>query len=164
MQNTPCQSPSTANISTPLTNSPQVLSFDKVVGKVFNKNFIASLTSKNVVLKEVRDCIIRSDEERLMQLTPYLHSYWLELHVSSGCVCMDEKVAIPNALKEALIEDLHASHPGSWGTVCTVQHCWWPYMNRDLLVCSIDCKPCTTIDENLNRLYLLSNINPINQA
>ena len=52
------------------------------------------------MLKEVRDCIIQSDEERLKQLSPYLHSYWRDPHVSSGCVCMDEKVAIPNTLKE----------------------------------------------------------------
>ena len=116
---------------------------------MFNKGLIASLTSKDAVLKEVRDCIIRGDEERLKALNPYLHSYWRDLHVTGGCVCMDEKVAIPNALKDALIEDLHASHPGSWGMVCMAQHCWWPYMNRDLLVKAIECKSCTAIGKNL---------------
>ena len=85
--NTPLQSSSHSNISTPLTDSPQVLSFDKVVGKVFNKGLISSLMGKDVVLKEIRDCIIRSDEDRLKALNPYLHSYWRDLHVSSGCVC-----------------------------------------------------------------------------
>ena len=116
---------------------------------MFNKGLIASITSKDAVLKEVWDCIIRGDEERLKALNPYLHSYWRDLHVTGGCVCMDEKVAIPNALKDALIEDLHASHPGSWGMVCMAQHCWWPYMNRDLLVKAIECKSCTAIGKNL---------------
>ena len=98
--NTPRQSPSHSNISTPITDSPQVLSFDKVIGKIFNKGVIASLTSKDAVLKEVRDCIIRSDEERLKERNPYLHEYWRDLNVSGGCVCMDEKVAIPNTLKD----------------------------------------------------------------
>ena len=113
--NTPRQSSSHSNIGTSLTDSPHIFSFDKVVGTVFNKGLIASLTSKDAVLKEVRDCIIRSDEERLKALNPFLHSYWRDLHVSNGCVCMDEKVAIPNTLKYSLIEDLHTSHPGSWG-------------------------------------------------
>ena len=147
--NTPRQSSSRSNLSTPLTDSPQVISFEKVVGRVFNKGLIASLTSKDSVPKEVRDCIIRSDEEPLKALNPYLPSYWRDLHVSRGCVCMDEKVAIPNALKYALIEDLHASHPGSWGMVCMAQHCWWPYINRDLLVKAIDCKSCSAIGKNL---------------
>ena len=55
------------------------------------------------------------DEEQIKQLNPYLLSYWRDLHVSSGCVCMEEKVAITNALEEALTEDVHASHPDSWG-------------------------------------------------
>ena len=81
---TPRQSSSHSNISTPLIDSPQDLSFDEVVGKVFNNGLIASLTSKNAVIKEIRDCIIRSDEDRMKALNPYLHSYWRDLHVSSG--------------------------------------------------------------------------------
>ena len=124
------------------------------VGKVFNRRLIASLTSKDALLKEVRDCIIRSHEERLQALNTYLHSYWWDLHVSSGCVRMDEKVGIPNTLKDALIEDLHASHPGSWGIICMAQHCWWPYMNSYLLVQAIECKPCTAIVKNLKSTIL----------
>ena len=101
---TPRRSSSHSNLSTPLTDSPQVVSFEKVVGKVFNKGLIASLTGKDAALKEVRDCIIRGDEERLKALNPYLHSYWRDLHVNGGCVCMDKKVAIPNALKDALLK------------------------------------------------------------
>ena len=56
---TPRRSSSHSNLSTPLTDSPQVMSFERVVGKVFSKGLIALLTSKDAVLKEVRDCIIR---------------------------------------------------------------------------------------------------------
>ena len=87
------------------------MSVIREVDKAFNKSLIASLTSKNAVLKEVRDCIIQSDEDKLKHLNLYLYSYLRDLQVSSSCVFMDEKVAIPNALKEALIEDLYASHP-----------------------------------------------------
>ena len=88
VQNTPRQSPSTSNNSPPLPGSPLVFSFDKVVGKVFKKNILAALTSKDEVLNEIRDCIIRSDEQKLKQLSAYLHNYWRDLHVSSGCVCL----------------------------------------------------------------------------
>ena len=108
--------------------------------------------SKYAVLKKVRDCIIQDDKERLKQLNPYLHSYWQDLHVSDGCICMEEKVAIPNALEDALIEDLHASHSGSWGMACMAQYCWWPYMNKDLFVRAIECKPCIAIGRNLKSI------------
>ena len=113
ISNTPRQSPSSSNLNAPLTDSPHVLSFDKVVGKVFNKNIITSLTSKDAVLKELIDCIIRADEERLKKQKPQLHNYWLDLHFSSGSVCMGKKIAIPNARKKSLKEDLHASYPVS---------------------------------------------------
>ena len=100
-----------SNASTPLTPSPHVLTFEYIVSKIFNKPLFASLTSKDAVLKEVRDCILTNNEIRLKALNPYIHSYWRDLHVRSGCVCIDEKVAIPNVLREAMTDGIHTSHP-----------------------------------------------------
>ena len=61
---------------------------------------------------------------------------------------MDEKGAIQNALKAALIKDLRASQQGTCGMVCVAQHCWLPYMNRDLHVRAIECTTGTTIGKN----------------
>ena len=121
----------------------------KVVRKLFNKNLLASLTSENAVLQDVRDRILRDGENRLKQLNPYLHSSWRGLQANSGCFCMDENVAFPHGLKHSLIRDLHASQTGIWGIVCLAQHCWWPCMNHEHLVCSIECKPSTVIGKNL---------------
>ena len=38
--NTPRQASSHSNLTTPLTDSPQVILFDKVVGRVFNKGHL----------------------------------------------------------------------------------------------------------------------------
>ena len=73
---------------------------------------------------------------------------------------MDKKVAILSAMKDVLMEDLHASHQGSWGMVCMAHHCWWPYMNRDLLDSSIECKPCTAIGENLKSIFPAKQFQP----
>ena len=58
------------NASTPLTPSPHVPTFEHIVSKIFNKSIIASLTSKDAVLKEVRDCILTNNESRLKALNP----------------------------------------------------------------------------------------------
>ena len=105
-------------------SSPRIPTFDHIVNKIFSKSLIASLTSKDAVLKEVRDCILTNNESRLKELNPYIQSLWRNLHVRSGCVCVDEKVAIPNVLREALIDEIHASHPGTWGMICIATHCW----------------------------------------
>ena len=106
-----------SNISTPLTSSPQLPTFESIVNEIFSKSLIASLTSKDAVLKEVRDCILTNNESRFKALNPYIHSYCRDLHIRSGYVCEDEKVAISNVLSEALTDDPHASHPGTWGMI-----------------------------------------------
>ena len=98
-----------SNISTPLTPSLQLPPFDNIVNKVVSKSLIAALTSKDAVLKEVRDCILTNNESRLKELKPYFHSYWRDLHV-----------------RAALIDDIHVSHLGNWRMIFMATYCWWP--------------------------------------
>ena len=157
---TPTSPTPSSNASTLLTPSPHVPTFDYIVSKIFNKSLIASLTSKDAVLKEFRDCILTNNESRLKALNPYIHSYWRDLHVRSGCICIDEKVAIPNVLREALTDDIHASHPGTWGMICMTTHCWWPYMHCKLIVKANECKPCTAIGKNPKSVIPAKQFNP----
>ena len=146
-----------SNVSTPLKPSPQIPTFDHIVNKKFSKSLIAYQTSKDAVLKEVRDCILTNNESCQKEFNPYIHFHWRDLDVRSGCVCIDEKVAIPNVLREALIEDIHTSQPGIWGMIYMATHCWWPYFNRELIVKATECKPCTVIGKNLK------SVNPAKQ-
>ena len=73
-----------SNVSTPLTPSQQIPKFDHIKNKIFSKTPIASLTSKDAVLKEIRDCILTNNEGHLNEINPYIHSYWRDLHVHSG--------------------------------------------------------------------------------
>ena len=157
---TPTSLAHSSNASTPLTPSPHVPLFEHIVSKIFNNSLIASLTSKDAVLNEVRDCILTNNESRPKALNPYIHSYWRDLHLRPGCVCIDEKVAIPNVLREAMTDDIQSSHQGTWGMICMATHCWWPYMHRELIVKATDCKPCTVIDKNLKSVIPAKQFNP----
>ena len=158
---TPTSLVHSSNASTPLTPRPHLPTFEYIVWqKIFNKSLIASLTAKDAVLKEVRDCILNNNESPLKALNPYILSHWRDLHVRSGCVCIDEKVAIPNVLREALTGDIHASHPGTWGMICMATHCWWPYMHRQLIVKATECKLCTVIGKNLKSVIPAKQFHP----
>ena len=85
---TPTSPAHSSNASTPLTASPRVPTFDYIVSKTFNKSLIASLTSKDAVLKEVGEWILTNNESQLKALNPYIHLYWRDLHVRSGYVLM----------------------------------------------------------------------------
>ena len=123
--------------------------FTETLNKVFSKKFLAILIGKDAILKEVRDCVIRNDAERLQEISPYLFSYWRDLSVKHGCVCLDERIAIPKSIKDAVLEDIHSTHPGSFAMLSLAQKIWWPYIHRDLLAKASECKACTEIGKNL---------------
>ena len=122
---TPTSPALSSNVSTPLTPSPQIPKFDIIANSKFSKSLNASLNSKDAVLKEVRDCILTNNESRLKAFIPFIHFYRRDLHVRSGCVCIDEKLSIPTVFREALIDDIHANYTGTWGMICMATHCWW---------------------------------------
>ena len=108
---------------------------------LFTKGFPAVPTSKDAVLKEMRDCILQNDAQRSKEVNSYLYSYKRDLHIGSGCVCFDERVAIPHSIQDAVLESLHLTHPGSWSMITSGQYAFWPYMHREILNKAAECKP-----------------------
>ena len=135
--------------------------FENNLTQLFTKGFLAVLTSKDAVLREVRDCILQNDPPRSKEVNPYLFSFWRDLHVRSGCVCMDENVAIPHSIQDAVLESLHLKHHGSWGTITLGQYAFWPYMHREILNKAAQCKPCTDIGKNLKPVVPASKWKPL---
>ena len=84
--------------------------FENNLPQLFTKVFLAVLTSKDAVLKEVRDCILQGDEQRCKEVNPYLHFYWRDLHVCLECFCVDERVAMPHSIQDTVLESLHRTH------------------------------------------------------
>ena len=123
--------------------------FTETLNKVFSKKFLAILTGKDAILKEVRDCVMRDDPDRLQEISPFLFSYWMDLSVKHGCVCLDERTVIPKSIKDAVLEVIHSTHPGSFAMLSLAQNIWWPYIHRDILVKASECKACTEIGKNL---------------
>ena len=153
-QSTPNSAVNSTRSSNEAQNSPNLeLSkeevFENNLAQLFTKRFFAVLTSKDVFLKEVRDCVLQIDPQRCKEVNPYMCSYWIDLHVRSGCVCIDEHVAIPHSIQDAVLESLHLTHPGSWGMITLGEYAFWPYMHLKILDKAAQCKSCTDIGRNL---------------
>ena len=165
------QGPSTAQAApaTPITHttdttatSPSALSpsvdnlyldsFNFALSKIFSSSLMASLTTKDAILKEIRDCILTDNEDRCKQISPYIHFFWKDLHVKNGCVCIDDRIALPHAIKDAYVDAIHATHPGTWGMTDMATHAWWPYMHRDIATKTAKCNPCVKIGKNLKSI------------
>ena len=119
--------PSTPNTDTTTVTSPSTDdlyqdAFNFALTKIFSSTLMASLTSKDAILKEIKDCVLTKNEDRCKQISPYIHSFWKDSHVKNGCVCIDDRIAIPNSIKDAYVEAIHATHTGSWGMTDMTTH------------------------------------------
>ena len=54
----------------------------------------------------------------------------------------------PKAIKDAVLEDIHSTHPGSFAKQSLAQKIWWPYIHRDILAIASECKACTVKGKN----------------
>ena len=96
----------------------------------------------------MRDCVIRNDEDRLKEISPYIYLYWRDLSVKHGCLCIDEMTAIPETIKDAVLEDINSTHPGIFAMLSLAQNIWWPYIHRGILAEASKCKASTEIGKN----------------
>ena len=106
------------------------------INRVFSKKLLAILTGRDAILKENCDCILRNVKSRLKDI----HSYWKNMIVKQGCLCLDERIAIPKAIKDSVLEDLHSSHPVSFAMLSLAQNIYWLFIHRDILSKNSKCK------------------------
>ena len=122
IQQTPPTSPAKSPISFSTYLSPDkedrptkvVSQLDKAIRDVFSSTLNAVVTNRDSVLREIRDCITQGDELRCKAVSRQIHTYWKQLSVNDGCILLDNRLTIPNAMKDAVIAVLHATHPGAW--------------------------------------------------
>ena len=158
--------PSTPNtdittVTSPSTDDFYSDAFNFALSKIFSSSLMASLTTKDAILKEVRDCILTENEDQCKQISPYIHSFWKDLQVKNGCVCIDDRIAIPNVIKGTYLEAIQATQSGSWWMTDMSTHAWWPYMHRDITTKTAKCNPCVKIAKNLMSIILANKWAPL---
>ena len=146
--------PSTRNTDTTTVFSPSTddlysNAFNFALSKVFSSTLMASLTSKDAIFKEIRDCVLTCNEDRCHQTSPYIHSFWKDLQLTNGCVCIDDLIAIPNSIKDAYVKAIHATHPGSCGMTDMATYAWWTYMHHYIITKTAKCNSFVKIGKNL---------------
>ena len=134
---------------------------DKAIRDVFSSTLIAAMTNRDSVLREIRDCIIQGDELRCKAVSRQIHTHWKQLSVNDGCSLLDNRLTIPNAMKDAVIDVLHATQPGAWGMTELATRLLWPFINRDLINKSKTWRPCTEFGKNLKSLIPKTKWSPL---
>ena len=91
----------------PTSSSDDQLPKELDIDIIFNKQLIAAMINRDTVLREIRDCILNNDQARCKQLSRQIHTKRNSLSVNNRCILVDNKLAIPNILKDSVIDVLH---------------------------------------------------------
>ena len=63
----------TTTVTSPSVSDLYLNSFNFALSKIFSSSLLASLTTKDAILKEIRDCILTETKDRCKQISSYIH-------------------------------------------------------------------------------------------
>ena len=79
---------------------------------LFDADLLAELREEDRFLGPMKRAIINKDVTNFNKLGAYMAQFWPKAAVVNNCVIIDNKLAIPEALRQAVLSRLHRSHPG----------------------------------------------------
>ena len=138
--------------------------------EIFDSKFMSLLSKQDLVLKKIIKAIEEDRKPDIIQLGNYYKSYRNNLHVSRGCLCLDNRLVIPVCLRSTMLHRLHEAHPGQFAMKSlATQYIWWPKIYREIQVHGENCIECVKAGKilkplsNHNNLGKLSTIEEPNQ-
>ena len=86
---------------------------------------------------------------------------WPKAAVANNCVVIDNKLAIPEPLRQAVLTRLHRSHPGQEAMMAASEYLWWPFMNRQIIDRCEKCGECTLFGKNSKPASIFNKAQPL---
>ena len=150
--------PSTSNPSdNPVKRSPSkkktVNIFPFSWPEIFDSKFMSLLSKQDLVLKKIIKAIEEDRKQDILQLGNYYKPYLNNVHVSGGCLYLDNRLVIPACLRSTMLNRLHEAHPCQFATKSlATQYIWWPKIYREIQVHGENCIECVKAGKNLKPL------------
>ena len=85
---------------------------------------------------------------------PYTNPLWSQMAVQDDCILVNNRLAVPVQLRQAVLKRIHRGHPGHEAMLGAAQYLWWPHMNKDIVNLAEECRSCTRYGKNVK--YLIS--------
>ena len=138
---------------TKLQKQQQVETLDNLA-KLFDKSLLAELTTEDTWMDRLRRVIERGDKQGFELMGPYTNPLWSQMAVQDDCILVNNRLAVPVQLRQAVLKRIHRGHPGQEAMLGAAQYLWWPHMNKDIVNLAEECRSCTRYGKNVK--YLIS--------
>ena len=127
--------------------------------EMFGSKFMSLLSKQDLVLKKIIKAIEEDRKQDILHLGNYYKSYINNLHVSGGCLYLDNRLVIPACLRSTMLHRLHEAHPGQFAMKSlATQYIWWPKIYREIQVHGENCIECVKAGKNLKPLSNHNNL------
>ena len=121
-----------------------VLLFEQLQSSPVTADHIRKWTRKDPVLSRVLRCVQQGWPTGSIQeeLRPYWHKR-LELSSHDGCLLWGSRVVVPKAGQDAVLDELHAAHPGATHMKQIARSLiWWLGIDKDIEKTVKTCPQC----------------------
>ena len=97
----------------------------------------------------MKSAIANKDVTIFNKLGSYMAQLWTKAAVVNDCVIVDNKLAIPEPLRKAVLARLHRSHTGQEAVMSASDYIWWPFLNQQIVDTCEKCRECTLYGKHL---------------
>ena len=116
--------------------------------KLFDRSLLAELISEDAWMDRLRRVIERNDRHSFELMGPYTNPLWHQLSVVDDCILVDNRLAVPEQLRLAVLKRVHRGHPGQEAMLDVSKYLWWPHMHKDIVNRAEECRSCTRYGKN----------------
>ena len=116
--------------------------------KLFDKSLLAELVSEDTWMDRLRRVVERNDRHGFELMGPYTNPLWHQMSVVDDCLLVDNRLAVPEKLRQAVLRRLHQGHPGQEAMLEVSNYLWWPHMHKDIVNMAEECRSCTRYGKN----------------
>ena len=117
--------------------------------KLFDKSLLAELVSEDTWMDRLRRVVERNDRQGFEMMGPYTNPLWHQMSVIDDCLLVNNRLAVPEKLRQAVLRRLHQGHPGQEAMLEVSNYLWWPHINKDIVNMAEESRSCTRYGKNV---------------
>ena len=123
-------------------------SLDNLI-KLFDGSLLAELITEDPWMDRLRRVIERNNLHSFELMGSYTNPLWHQLSVVDDCILVDNRMAVPGQLRQAVLTRVHRGHTGQEAMLDVLRYLWWPLMHKDIVNLAEECRNCTRYGKNV---------------
>ena len=127
----------------------------------FDKSLLAELVTEDTWMDRLRRVVERNDRQGFELMWPYTNPLQHQMSVVDDCLLVDNRLAVPDKLTQAVLRRLHQCHPGQEAMLEVSSYLWWQHMHKDIVILAEECRSCTRYGKNANYIIPKNSAKPL---